>query len=600
MLGSHPISAILGARISATSPTEDLRAFVKGLTDVGLYVLLCKPGTKEPLDIRTPKQKQADNEAFAEATGMPGAEHPGGFHLATNDAARLRLYLNRFRKLHGNGGVDDDGGAIPVAPVTFAIDVGRSGVIVVDCDTQAQRDAFCAWMVERSGNPHLMHALPTVLSPGVHNGTDWVHRDGGHYYFAVNGRDLPKSTGKMNVKHNGESFDVFWNNRYVLIPPSERKEGKYERIGPVMSLDENPWLVSAIEEYVERSASRREESDRDSEFPPEVQEGLIAWYSRTPWSELLIPAGWELTGKDTSCGCEVWGRPGGRSNDKSATAHVLGCTRSEFSYSPDPPIHFWSSTPGREIERKLDDVNSRDRTLSKLQLFAALSFDGEDSEAMRAIPELPKLTSHVEFRAEWPFGMSTARLVFDGVDDAGDEDLPAASTAPSTPLYGTVGYTPPTPTYPPTVAPQNTSTVAGTGYTPPPTSELPFGTSALPSENLASTAGFEVSPGTFGSSIQGTETGTNPGTGIGTGFATGFDTARPAVGYGHGYGTPVSPPVAQPTAFPQSVAPQPPQQGYTLPVHERAMIVSDVVSALTPVIEQVVQNALRPKTDGPW
>jgi hypothetical protein len=63
MLGSHPLSAVLGADVSATSPTQTLRAYVKGLTDNGLHLLLCEPYTKFPADYRTPAQKSADAEA---------------------------------------------------------------------------------------------------------------------------------------------------------------------------------------------------------------------------------------------------------------------------------------------------------------------------------------------------------------------------------------------------------------------------------------------------------------------------------------------------------------------------------------------------------
>ncbi|TXH10138.1 MAG: hypothetical protein E6R04_06240 [Spirochaetes bacterium] len=600
MLGSHPVSAILGARISATSPTADLRAYIKGLTDVGLYVLLCKAGTKEPLDVRSPKQKQADDDAYSAATGVPGSEHPGGIHLATNDAARLRLYINKFRKMYGDGGVDKDGNVVPMVPVTLAIDVGRSGLVVVDCDTKAQLEAFRAWMAEKSGNPNMAQVIPTVLSPGAKRNGEWVHRDGGHFYFATQGRDLPVATGKMAVTHNGETFDVFWRNRYVLIPPSEREEGKYERVGPVMSLNDNLWLLSAIEQDAERAVSRRGE-DRESEFAPEVREALIAWYQRTPWSELLVPAGWEWTGEDTSCGCEVWGRPGGRSNNKSATAHVLGCTRAEYSMSADPPIHFWTSNPGREIEDKLLDMKSRDWTMSKLQLYAALSFAGEDAEAMRSIPEIPKPHALVEFRAEWPFGMSTMKFSYEDPDDAMMESTPQ-------PSYGMPPAPLPSAYSPPPAPVQTPSTASGTGVAPQLAGSLPFGVSALPPGNLVGTAGFEPPVENFSASGQGTYTGTAPGTSAGTEIGTTTGTGMGTVPVETQWNTP-SPGLGMPAPSPYM---NPMHPTTNLSDQDRAVLVSEissallpqvtssVVSALAPVIAEAVNNAIRPPTQGPW
>lgn len=415
MLGSHPISAVLGAEVSAHSDTANLRAYLKGLTDVGLAVLFCKPGTKEPLDLRTKKQIEDDDAAWQDETGIPNAEHPGGVHLATNDLSRLRSYVTRFRKTFGDGNPDKKTGEVkPIAPVTLAIEVEKSGVIVIDTDTEAQRAACCAWMAELSGNRNMAWCTPTVTTPGV-QGPDgvWKHRGGGHFYFATDGIELPAGAGKMTVTHGDEKFDVFWRNRYVLIPPSERKEGRYERIGAVMSLSKHMWLHNAISTHIESVAARV--FDGMSGLDDESRETLLDWYNSTSWASILEPAGWELTGTDTSCGCEVWGRPGGRSSDKSATAHNPGCSR--YPDSPDPPIHFWSSMPGSDIESKLFDVGNRE-TLSKLQLKAALEYHGSDADAMRDIDGLIKGgETEVIIRPDLPFGISTGRFVHSTADE---------------------------------------------------------------------------------------------------------------------------------------------------------------------------------------
>lgn len=372
MLGSHPISAVIGADITATSDTASFSAYVKALSDAGLYVMLCQRESKIPADYRTPKQKKDDLIEYAEATGDNTRDEPrGGVHMATNDVLRLRSYVRRYRKEHGED-----------APVNLAIEVGNSALIVADCDTAAERAAFCDWWASKHGDERLKHALPTVLSPGVFKDGVWVHKDGGHFYFTVDGLDLPAHMGKMSVTHNGATFDVFWRDRYVLIPPSVRAEGPYQRVGPVLQLTDHEWLHREILTYAASRSIRPEGAGKLSEHN---QDALVAWYTSTSWGDILAPHGWEWTGKDKSCGCPIWGRPGGRSSDKSATAHEPGCSNSRYN-PEDPPIHFWTSQPGKEIQEKLQEVGGNASTLSKLQLFAALEFKGSDRDALRSMP----------------------------------------------------------------------------------------------------------------------------------------------------------------------------------------------------------------------
>jgi len=156
VLGSHPVSAVLGASVSATSDTPAINSYLKALTDAGMSVILCKPGTKEPADYRTKKQREDDNTAFAVETMTEGAVAPAGAYLATADTTRLRSYVRHYRKEAGEN-----------APVTLAVNIGMSGLMVVDTDTAAQKQAFCDWAAELSGVQEMRSLLPTVLSPGV-------------------------------------------------------------------------------------------------------------------------------------------------------------------------------------------------------------------------------------------------------------------------------------------------------------------------------------------------------------------------------------------------------------------------------------------------
>lgn len=576
MLGSHPISAILGADVHATDDTAVIRSYIKGLTDVGLYVLLIAAGSKVPADYRTVKQISDDNEVWRAETGNPESDAPGGIHLATNDMVRLRSYVTRYRKdkrtpriapyvdelkplekrltvaekkataarevllqerrreLIDVQSVDEakvalmntwdlcssgELNALPEvrefeelksvlsprvnelnnlidavpddAPVNLAIDVGRSGLIVVDCDTAEQRHAFCDWWASKSGINEARFAQPTVLSPGQRKNGVWVHRDGGHFYFTTDGIDLPLSTGKMTVHHNGEQFDVFWRDRYVLIPPSTRSEGTYHRLGPVLGLRQNEWLYREILAWEEES--KRPERDHDG-LDEETSDALKEWWKHTSWAAILVPHGWELTGTDRSCGCQVWGHPNGRSNDKSATAHEPGCSSTRYN-AEDPPIHFWTSNPGLNIANKLSDVSRFATTLSKLQLYAALNFGGDDGLAMSHIPELRASQSRVVFPQDKPFGMS---LLVSGDSDEDDPPVDHAATKYVVESYATPAPSQQTPVMapPPTAPSAYTTRVTGTGSVKSPYTleQLPFGMSGVSSRNLVGPATINTSP----------------------------------------------------------------------------------------------------------
>lgn len=600
MLGSHPISAILGAQITATAETPDIRAYLKGLSDVGLHILFCKPGTKEPLDLRSAKQIKDDNTEYQDsiralrvALGQPFVEEdiekleaPGGVHLATNDLKKLRLYVNKFRKAFGDGTTDKEGKVRPIAPVTMAVSVGPSKLLVVDCDTAAQREAFGSWMAEKSGRPELAFTTPTILSPGVCKDGEWVHRDGGHYYFAVEEGDLPQTVGSMYVEHNGSSFDIFWKDRYILIPPSERSEGKYERVGPVLSLSDHLWFKAAIHEYAE--SRKPKERDEDNQLPPEAREGLIEWYNNTSWASLLEPHGWERTGDDTACGCEQWGRPG-RSSDKSATGHVPGCNRAEYMDSPDPPIHFWTRFPGRDIENKLAEVTGQ--TLSKLQLFSALDHGGHDFIAMNNISELPSRSPiRVLTLNGVKVSMSTDMFEFDPDDDfdpdsnvidapnMGSTELPYANqpSAPLTPVWNFPQpvQTPPTPAIQPATEP--------TSHTHVHTHVVPvFGMSSSSSENLVEPAGSNI----IAANAELPNFATDPATEVATNYAT-----APATGVATQSATVASTPRYEPS-YEQTQIGSP--WDADPPEKSTEQIVQDTIKEMTPVITASVVEALK-------
>lgn len=520
MLGSHPLSAVLGADVSATSPTQTLRAYVKGLTDNGLHLLLCEPYTKFPADYRTPAQRSADAEAerrekeeegVTSSTPPPSADTAkeqkarGGVHMATNDVARLRQYLTRARKADEN------------LPINLAFEVGRSNILVVDCDTAEQREAFCDWFAQLIGDERLRYTIPTVLSPGEYRDGTWFHRDGGHYYFDASEVDLPHGSGKMSVNHNGHVFDMFWRNRYILIPPSIRKEGAYSRVGPVLTLKDYPQLVQLIlnagAEQEARLASRG-----DSGMSPEMTEAIKEWYPTVSWEEILLPVGYSPNRPD-ACGCPTFTRPGG-SNPKSVTCHVPGCDNDKFN-AEDPPAHFWSTNVEPEIMEKIKLTGDGGGTISKLQLLAALHFDGDEGAAMNASGILPK--NAVVSVGDGLFGMS-AQVMGDGTAVSNPDGSDAMTMSEAEPLVrtessGGVAVAP---------APQRVAVSGGT-----------FGDSSAPSPQSSGGEKFNVTvpkENTFsGLDMFGGISSPAPAPSKGNPFAGVRDTSNQPHSYGGGY-----------------------------------------------------------------
>lgn len=522
MLGMHPISALFGAHPPLSEP-HAADTYVKALTEQGLHLMLCRPGSKTPWDVRSPREKDADQKAWdkwrederaAGRTPPSSAKHPGGLYLASDDLKTVRKHLkSAYTHLHAerdelevlrvrndlcaleqnSNAVDADRAQyvldthaaladeynalvadqprkntkkhqrmIRLEPLVnktplaeheharmdslaenqrhpfpnLAVNVGDSNVVVVDCDTADQVQLFQQWAAYMSGDESWLRTAPTVSSPGVYRDGQWVHRDGGHYWFTIPtspdkafapqvsdddtrrkvtgtstssatdpaSRVLPSSYGHVRPisekdattvtvsRDDGLSFDIFVNKHYVLVPPSRRDEGEYTAMGPSQDLPQ--WLFDyimgdAMRRREERAAKERDRATRAG-LSNDENDALDSWYNSVSWEDLLIPHGWTLTGTDQSCGCPTFGRPG-YSSPKSATAHVPGCTHHT---SDDPPIHFWSTAIDSNLESKIGEVgDASNRTLSKLQLFAALEHDGKDSGALRAALDSQGITA---------------------------------------------------------------------------------------------------------------------------------------------------------------------------------------------------------------
>lgn len=392
--GATTLTTVFGAAPPADADTARLKSYVRALTGAGLHILLIEPGSKLPVDVRSAVQKRKDNEAAQDEARAAGrkdwdrVKSRGGVYLATDDPVRLARYIDRYR------GPVEKGGFGPEAAVNFAVSVGPSKLLVVDCDTAEQVQAF----LSDCGVPPDLP--PTVRTPGAleADGT-WSHKDGGHFYFTLGDAELPEHTGSLTTEGG---YVLLWANRYVLIPPSVRPEGTYRLAGQDFPAAGTP-MVRMITEAAAARAARAAAHTPDAALMTAVD----GWAQTVSWEDILAPAGWTLAARTDRCGCETWTAPGDHASPKSATAHDSACSLGR--YTPEnAPLHIWTDYPGEELEAWMRARSSK--TLSRLQAVAVLEYGGDVGEAMRALNLTPP-ADRLGLDAE--FGVSAANLAAD-------------------------------------------------------------------------------------------------------------------------------------------------------------------------------------------
>ncbi|MBF9319833.1 bifunctional DNA primase/polymerase [Mycobacteroides chelonae] len=370
-IDDNPRTDSLGALLSAAPEADDhvgMRNYLHALTEAGCAPLLVYPHSKMPADMRASRVRSADDAAARDAARQDGkrnwdkAKSPAGVHLATRDNAVLDGYLDEYVGVFADQYPDG-------VPVNVALSVGRSRLVVVDCDTADQVDAFLDDAGVSSGTE------PTVRSPGQANADgEMVHKDGGHFYFSVPADvQLPENLGAMTDPDGG--YAVLWGaGRYVLIPPSLRAEGPYTAGGAVHELPD--WLAERIaaegQARAERAAQHREHASASGD-------AIAAWGASVTWAEILAPTEWICTGKADSCGCDIWTGPGLHASTKSATAHEPGCAVAD---SDDPCLHIWTD---HDIEPFDAMVAAYGHHLTRLRAVSAIHFDNNTGAAMTAL-----------------------------------------------------------------------------------------------------------------------------------------------------------------------------------------------------------------------
>lgn len=314
--------------------TEKLASLAARAVTAGFAIVLVEAAGKSPICTLTSKEvNQADREAREKAfeSGVlrwEKSEHACGWKHAFTDPVKAAAAVKRMSSTRLNIGVE----------------LTRSRMIVVDPDTAEQVTAFEADLRAHGITPP---DAPTVRTPGFQNAQgEWVHKDGGHYWFTVpEGEDLPRNPAVLKLGPEGAQYAVYWADHQVLVPPSIRKEGPYRLTGGSQAAP--TWLLDAIHEAGARhaeNATAAKERALARAAAGETDSGIDVWSTEVSWDDLLTPDGWTKPGKQDNCGCPIWTRPGDWSNWKSATAHEIGCSVFPCERGHGP-LKIWTDSP---------------------------------------------------------------------------------------------------------------------------------------------------------------------------------------------------------------------------------------------------------------
>lgn len=311
--------------IAQNDPTTVAAA--KVLVRAGGAVVMANPtgpDQKAPWDLRTPDEKKSDGDRLGSDRSK------GGVWSATTDPDRLDAILERAEAQIGQ-------------PPNIGLNVGLSGLVLVDCDQADQVEA-----VQKMAQPDDPEGyVSTTRSPGVQRDDDtWHHSGGGHFLFYDDIGLGPVSQFTME-----SGADVYADGgRYVMVPPSKRDEGKYEVTGPVRPLSSAPWLTDTLAEVARERAAQDEARAARAEASQSVLGGQEApsgsigeWNDAHRWDDLLPEVGMVRLEDPEKCGCPLW-HITGRGSKKSAVAHEPGCTESSVTMEyGSGPVHFWTS-----------------------------------------------------------------------------------------------------------------------------------------------------------------------------------------------------------------------------------------------------------------
>lgn len=170
--------------------------------------------------------------------------------------------------------------------------------VAIDIDTPEEWDIFKAWWEIHSEGATIPRA--TVKSPGVQNSG---HKDGGHIYITMSEdfyelvqKGMVDSSTILKVDGMEGGVLVHVHRKYVIAPPSSRREGSYiysskpTACPQAVEKELVKLLARDVKRSIEGNRKRREAATFDflnlDENLPAIDR-ILAWSHTVSWEEIL-------------------------------------------------------------------------------------------------------------------------------------------------------------------------------------------------------------------------------------------------------------------------------------------------------------------------
>lgn len=236
MLGSDPVSALLGAGVDPRAPKLVWKKYLRALIGAGAAVALLGPDVLVPADANhgVKAALYALIESYPTGTRMP-PEKTG--KLAGRNAvdldpelayARVDAYFRHLTRAVGKDWITRLLEAGVITPST-GLHVARSGMVAVEVPDAAAQQQWRQWAAETSGDRHELHTAPTLLVPSC---------PGGGVYLFRTAAPVPQRTLRVGGSWV-DSGDVI-----IPIPPTRQNGQPVMRLGPCRMLP--GWLQEAL------------------------------------------------------------------------------------------------------------------------------------------------------------------------------------------------------------------------------------------------------------------------------------------------------------------------------------------------------------------
>ncbi|BBY53942.1 hypothetical protein H7J07_04735 [Mycobacterium koreense] len=250
MLGSDPLSAVLGIGLDPHSPKSQWKVYLRQLVSGGCALAMLGPDIRVPdaADDHTLRALAAVSQCYPPSAPMPvdtsgklaGAStvetDPGRVNLRVDSYYRSLAAVAKGTMKQADGEklvrrlIEEDRCMTP----TVALHVALSNLVVVEVPDAAAMAQWHAWSAQASGDRYEQYTAPTLLDPSCRGGGLYLFRDEAGSDVAGAGFTV----GGCVIT----SGDVV-----VPVPPSVRGGVPVARLGPCRRLPD--WLRTQLRWY---------------------------------------------------------------------------------------------------------------------------------------------------------------------------------------------------------------------------------------------------------------------------------------------------------------------------------------------------------------